>query len=79
MTPGISATPGATTPLAPGTKAITMAPDLAVAHSGLAGVWAIRTIPIDAFPDVTNIQVELVSAAPGLSPAAFDAAGAPPW
>jgi heavy metal efflux system protein len=33
-----------------------------------AGSWAVRTIPIDAFPDVTNIQVEVVSSAPGLSP-----------
>jgi heavy metal efflux system protein len=33
-----------------------------------AGVWSARTIPIDAFPDVTNIQVEVVSTAPGLSP-----------
>jgi len=32
------------------------------------GTWAARTIPIDAFPDVTNIQVEVVSTAPGLSP-----------
>jgi len=32
------------------------------------GLWAARTIPIDAFPDVTNIQVEVVSTAPGLSP-----------
>jgi cobalt-zinc-cadmium resistance protein CzcA len=33
-----------------------------------AGTWAVGTIPIDAFPDVTNIQVEVVSTAPGLSP-----------
>ena len=32
------------------------------------GAWSIATIPIDAFPDVTNIQVEVVSTAPGLSP-----------
>ncbi|RPJ64034.1 MAG: efflux RND transporter permease subunit, partial [Acidobacteria bacterium] len=32
------------------------------------GGWSIATIPIDAFPDVTNIQVEVVSTAPGLSP-----------
>ena len=32
------------------------------------GSWAVTTIPIDAFPDVTNIQVEVVSTAPGLSP-----------
>ena len=29
------------------------------------GAWSIATIPIDAFPDVTNIQVEVVSTAPG--------------
>jgi heavy metal efflux system protein len=32
------------------------------------GVWAVLRIPIDAFPDVTNIQVEVVSTSPGLSP-----------
>src|SRR5512136_2695403 len=33
-----------------------------------AGIWAVGTIAIDAFPDVTNIQVEVISTAPGLSP-----------
>ncbi len=32
------------------------------------GIHAFLTIPIDAFPDVTNIQVEILSSAPGLSP-----------
>ena len=32
------------------------------------GAFAVRTIPIDAFPDVTNIQVEVVSSAGGMSP-----------
>ena len=32
------------------------------------GTWSIAPIPIDAFPDVTNIQVEVISTAPGLSP-----------
>ncbi len=41
---------------------------LAVPVLVAAGAWAVRTIPIDAFPDVTNIQVEVVSTAPGLSP-----------
>jgi cobalt-zinc-cadmium resistance protein CzcA len=41
---------------------------LAVAVLAVAGTWALRTIPIDAFPDVTNIQVEVISTAPGLSP-----------
>jgi cobalt-zinc-cadmium resistance protein CzcA len=36
----------------------------------LAGLgWiAIRSMPIDAFPDVTNVQVEVLCNAPGLSP-----------
>jgi cobalt-zinc-cadmium resistance protein CzcA len=33
-----------------------------------AGVFAFKTIGIDAFPDVTNVQVEIISTAPGLSP-----------
>jgi cobalt-zinc-cadmium resistance protein CzcA len=32
------------------------------------GVYAVLTIPVDAFPDVTNVQVEIVSTAPALSP-----------
>ena len=32
------------------------------------GVYSFLTLPIDAFPDVTNIQVEVVNTAPGLSP-----------
>ncbi|MBM3311078.1 MAG: efflux RND transporter permease subunit, partial [Candidatus Aminicenantes bacterium] len=32
------------------------------------GVWSVSRLPIDAFPDVTNIQVEVLSAAPGLAP-----------
>ncbi len=32
------------------------------------GVWSLLRIPIDAFPDVTNIQVEVLSTVPGLSP-----------
>src|SRR5512143_729804 len=32
------------------------------------GAYAVRSIPIDAFPDVTNIQVEVVSSAGGMSP-----------
>ncbi len=33
-----------------------------------AGVIAFKTMAIDAFPDVTNVQVEIVSNAAGLSP-----------
>ena len=32
------------------------------------GAFALRTLPIDAFPDVTSVQVEIVSTAPGKSP-----------
>ncbi len=32
------------------------------------GVWSVASIPIDAFPDVTNIQVEVLSTVPGMSP-----------
>jgi cobalt-zinc-cadmium resistance protein CzcA len=32
------------------------------------GVWSALRLPIDAFPDVTNIQVEVLSNAPGLAP-----------
>jgi cobalt-zinc-cadmium resistance protein CzcA len=33
-----------------------------------AGLWSFRSIPIDAYPDVTNIQVQVLTEAPGLSP-----------
>jgi cobalt-zinc-cadmium resistance protein CzcA len=32
------------------------------------GIFSFKTMPIDAFPDVTNVQVEIISTAPGLSP-----------
>ncbi len=34
----------------------------------VGGLFAVREIPIDAFPDVTNIQVTVISQAPTLSP-----------
>jgi len=34
----------------------------------LVGVFAFQSIPIDAYPDVTNIQVQVLTEAPGLSP-----------
>ncbi|MDD5361357.1 MAG: CusA/CzcA family heavy metal efflux RND transporter [Ignavibacteria bacterium] len=33
----------------------------------IAGIIVYQKLPIDAFPDVTNVQVEIVSKAPGLS------------
>ena len=32
------------------------------------GVWALRTLRVDAFPDLTNKQVTVLAEAPGLSP-----------
>ncbi len=32
------------------------------------GTWSFLRLPIDAFPDVTNIQVEILANAPGLAP-----------
>lgn len=32
------------------------------------GIYAFKKLPIDAFPDVTSIQVQVISKAPGMSP-----------
>ncbi len=32
------------------------------------GLYSLNNIPIDAFPDVTNVQVQVIAEAPGLSP-----------
>ena len=40
---------------------------LAVAAVVACGVYSLITLPIDAFPDVSNTQVEILSNAPGLS------------
>lgn len=42
-------------------------PFILILLAGL-GLYSFLTIPIDAFPDVTNVQVEIVSTAPTLSP-----------
>lgn len=34
----------------------------------VAGLFAFQSIPIDAYPDVTNVQVQVLTEAPGLSP-----------
>jgi cobalt-zinc-cadmium resistance protein CzcA len=34
----------------------------------LLGIYSFRTVPIDAFPDVTSVLVQVVTKAPGLSP-----------
>lgn len=32
------------------------------------GLWAYKTLPIDAFPDISNPQVQVIVKAPGMSP-----------
>ncbi|NTV46526.1 MAG: efflux RND transporter permease subunit, partial [Chlorobiales bacterium] len=34
----------------------------------IAGIYALQKLPIDSLPDVTNNQVQIITAAPGLSP-----------
>ena len=40
-----------------------------------SGVWALRTLRVDAFPDLTDVQVQILVEAPGLSPVGGGAAG----
>ena len=46
---------------------------LAVLLLSLLGVRAWRALPVDAVPDVTNVQVQVLTAAPGLSPLEVEA------
>jgi cobalt-zinc-cadmium resistance protein CzcA len=39
-----------------------------VAGVAALGVWSYRQLPIDAVPDITNVQVQINTAAPGYSP-----------
>jgi cobalt-zinc-cadmium resistance protein CzcA len=41
---------------------------LAVALLISAGIYSLKNLPIDAVPDVTNVQVQVLTAAPALSP-----------
>src|SRR5829696_8113236 len=41
---------------------------LLVALLGAAGLYSLRGLPIDAVPDVTNNQVQVLTAAPSLTP-----------
>ncbi|MNS29050.1 Cobalt-zinc-cadmium resistance protein CzcA [compost metagenome] len=36
------------------------------------GAWSFVKLPIDAFPDVTNVQVQVLSDAPGMAPAEIE-------
>ena len=33
-----------------------------------AGIWAFRELPIDAYPDISSPQVQVIVKAPGLAP-----------
>lgn len=41
---------------------------LAAVAVGALGVWNFNRLPIDAVPDITNVQVQINTAAPGYSP-----------
>lgn len=41
---------------------------LAALALSVAGVWAFRTLPIDAFPDISSPQVQVIVKAPGMAP-----------
>ena len=41
---------------------------LGVVLLSIAGIHAYRTLPVDAVPDVTGVQVQVLTNAPGLSP-----------
>jgi heavy metal efflux system protein len=41
---------------------------LLVLASSALGVWSYRQLPIDAVPDITNVQVQINTEAPGYSP-----------
>ena len=36
------------------------------------GLWAVRDLPIDAFPDTTPVQIQINTAAPSLAPEAVE-------
>lgn len=42
---------------------------LAAAALSIGGLWAFRTLPIDAFPDIYTPQVQVIVKAPGMTPA----------
>src|SRR5688572_30947200 len=39
-----------------------------VALGAAVGVWSFQRLPIDATPDITNVQVQINTEAPGYSP-----------
>src|SRR5687767_14578728 len=41
---------------------------LAIALLAALGAYSVRKLPIDATPDVTNVQVQINTAVPGYSP-----------
>ena len=41
---------------------------VAVAALAILGVWSFQRLPIDATPDITNVQVQINTEAPGYSP-----------
>ena len=40
--------------------------------AAVSGTWALTKLPIDAVPDVTNVQVQVNAIAPALGPLEID-------
>ena len=45
---------------------------IAVSALVVGGAWAYKTLPIDAFPDISSPQVQIIVKAPGMSPAEIE-------
>lgn len=41
---------------------------LVLIATAILGLLAMQRLPVDAFPDVTNIQVQILTQAPGMAP-----------
>lgn len=56
---------------------------LAVVLMAAVGIHSYQKLPIDAVPDITNVQVQINTAAPGYSPwrpsSASPSPSRPPW
>ena len=44
--------------------------------TAISGAWSLTKLPIDAVPDVTNVQVQINAIAPALTPVEIEKAGA---
>ena len=45
---------------------------IATAFAVVGGAWALRTLPLDAIPDLSDVQVIVVTEYPGQNPAVVE-------